>query len=82
MRRFKSCDALAVGQAPRWRIAAEHGSFAHLKWGDPLTPDEDDRLDAALVGRHLIEREFGQGGMATVHLAQELGFSGPNRRSE
>jgi serine/threonine protein kinase len=31
-----------------------------------------DRLAAALADRHRIEREVGQGGMATVYLAEEL----------
>ncbi|NNG16681.1 MAG: protein kinase [Gemmatimonadales bacterium] len=34
---------------------------------DPL-----DRLKAALADRYLIERELGQGGMATVYLAEDL----------
>ena len=34
---------------------------------DPIT-----RLNAALEGRYAIERELGQGGMATVYLADDL----------
>ena len=34
---------------------------------DPIT-----RLTAALAGRYAIDREIGEGGMATVHLAEDL----------
>ena len=34
--------------------------------------DSLDRLRAALADRYRIERELGQGGMATVYLAQDL----------
>ena len=34
---------------------------------DPIT-----RLNAALEGRYRIEREIGEGGMATVYLAEDL----------
>jgi len=35
-------------------------------------PDPTARLNAALEGRYRIERELGQGGMASVYLAQDL----------
>ena len=35
-------------------------------------PDPTTRLNAALQGRYTIERELGQGGMATVYLADDL----------
>ena len=34
--------------------------------------DATERLNAALEGRYAIERELGEGGMATVYLAQEM----------
>ena len=34
--------------------------------------DHGDRLNAALAGRYQIEREIGQGGMATVYLARDV----------
>jgi serine/threonine-protein kinase len=39
---------------------------------DPVT-----RLNAALEGRYVIERELGEGGMATVYLAQDLKHERP-----
>jgi serine/threonine-protein kinase len=37
-----------------------------------MTDDPITRLNAALDGRYLVERELGEGGMATVYLAQDL----------
>ncbi len=34
---------------------------------DPIT-----RLNTALEGRYAIERELGEGGMATVYLAEDM----------
>ncbi len=44
-------------------------------------PDAITRLNAALEGRYAIGRELGEGGMATVYLADDLKHEprvGPN----
>ena len=40
--------------------------------GQPVSGAVNERLVAALADRYKIERELGQGGMATVYLAQDL----------
>ena len=44
-----------------------------------MSTDVADRLNAALSGRYHIERELGQGGMATVYLADDIKTSGKLR---
>jgi serine/threonine-protein kinase len=51
-----------------WAASYRFGvRFGVLPVSDPVT-----RLNAALEGRYAIERELGEGGMATVYLADDL----------
>ncbi len=43
--------------------------------------DPVSRLNAALEGRYTIERELGEGGMATVYLAKDLRLA-PRQREQ
>ena len=38
-----------------------------------MTTDPITRLNAALEGRYRVEREIGEGGMAVLYLAEDLG---------
>jgi hypothetical protein len=40
-------------------------------WG-AMSASPIERLNRALAGRYVIERELGEGGMATVYLARDL----------
>jgi serine/threonine-protein kinase len=63
----------------RWnRIAAPRTDSPIKEKGSTIrnrrrfVPNTTDRLASALAGRYTTERELGQGGMATVYLAEDL----------
>ena len=56
------------------------GSRSPTSWLEPAGADGViSRLNAALEGRYAIERELGEGGMATVYLATDLKHERPQR---
>ena len=48
-----------------------HSRFTDRRRILPFMSDPVSRLNAALEGRYAIERELGEGGMATVYLADD-----------
>ena len=64
-----SLTRLAMTRSSSWSRTGPR-SFAS-GWGTRMS-DPDARLNAALEGRYAIERELGEGGMATVYLADDL----------
>ena len=48
-----------------------HSRFTDRRRILPFMFDSVSRLNAALEGRYAIERELGEGGMATVYLADD-----------
>ncbi len=52
--------------------SSPHSPAFDAEPGAPLLPDIIAELNESLVGRYLVEKEVGQGGMATVYLARDV----------
>ena len=59
-----------VETALRRVLAVERPRSRALAWG--MGTETLDRLNQAMIGRYTLERPIGQGGMATVYLADDL----------
>ena len=66
--------ARARNQYTLWRRSSGRGKFFafHDHIRDKRLPKPAERLAAALADRYRIESELGEGGMATVYLAEDL----------
>ena len=64
---------MGPGMRPRTprRLGELVARRAHSTHLGPMSSDPITRLNAALEGRYSIERELGEGGMATVYLAED-----------
>ncbi len=72
VRRARSPWQVAPLRSPGWpRRPLRHILQPYLTRAVPVT-DTPTRLQAALQDRYRVERELGQGGMATVYLAHDL----------
>ncbi len=72
----RECEerASARNQYTLWRRSSGRGKFFafHNHIRDNRLPKPVERLAAALADRYRIESELGEGGMATVYLAEDL----------
>ena len=58
--KYRTSSLMAVGNTP---LAATY---------EPSTQDPIQRLNSALAGQYVVEKELGRGGMATVYLAKDV----------
>jgi eukaryotic-like serine/threonine-protein kinase len=80
---FGRTSIVADSELQRHFLPADypHLSPVHSRWPPPVgshvpthgrMPDNLSRLSASLEGRYRVEREIGEGGMATVYLAEDV----------